>query len=139
MYFDPCVFSVFLFLVIITPGFCVPRPELAALLDLYESTGGDRWNWRPELVAGPQWNFSDSSRDPCSYMMQVWQGIQCNYNASFCATNISACSIITISLNAYALNGTLPSSLMQLSKLEWYSTIPILQPLHARSYGSPSQ
>jgi Leucine-rich repeat (LRR) protein len=76
----------------------VPTYELQALQDLYDSTNGNEWYWRP---LEPQWSFAQHV-NPCA---PVWQGITCTLPSPGTIYYIEK-----ILLSGYNLNGTLPLS-----------------------------
>ena len=86
----------------------VPAEEISALQDLYMSTSGNEWNWH-DASDGVPWNFT-ANCNPC---VENWQGVTCKLDP-----NSSSQHIIMLSLNNYNLHGTLPTSLMNITKLE---------------------
>ena len=89
----------------------VPQNEIHNLFLLFESTGGEQWEWQPVALRGQKWNFTTDSagsyvEDPCS---SSWQGVTCSSSSEQCA--IQTCHIVSISLESYRLTGTLPSSI----------------------------
>lgn len=99
-----------------------PSSQIEILHDLYLATNGKQWNWKDETIYGPRWSFSlyntSSQSDPCNSWNNTisWQGITCTYPPSLC--QFSSCSIKSINLIDYAMNGTIPDSLYTLSSLE---------------------
>ena len=89
----------------------IPAQEMSALQDLYVSTNGNEWNWRNSSYGIP-WKFTANS-NPCT---EHWQGVIC----SFYSSNSNK-HIIELSLPDYNLYGTLPTSLMNLNKLELFN------------------
>lgn len=91
----------------------IPASEYAALNDFYVSTQGSQWTWLP-LSAGQIWNFSKSASDtfPC---VERWQGLTCS---SLCGDDSGPCNIIGINLTDYNLNGPIPATFGDLTKLE---------------------
>jgi hypothetical protein len=57
----------------------VPSSEIQALQDLYISTGGSKWLWKPPyIVFGHPWTFSSTNqKNPCS-TVYPWQGVNCS-------------------------------------------------------------
>ena len=93
----------------------IPPSSLTALHDLHSSTNGPSWQYPSGEV---QWNFIDEDGggvDPCS---EKWSGITCDQNSSAC--ELTECDIIEISLSKYNLFGQLPSSLIDLSQLNYF-------------------
>ena len=88
----------------------IPAQEMSALQDLYASTNGNEWNWRNEYLGIP-WNFTDNS-NPCT---ENWQGVTCRLYPSS-----STQHVIELSLSDYNLNGTIPTSLINLTELEQF-------------------
>lgn len=74
----------------------IPRDECDALVNLYDSTGGDTWNIRTG------WKLAET---PCS-----WYGILCS--------NSTIKNVIAINLGANNLTGQIPSSIEKLTKIE---------------------
>lgn len=94
------------------PGFTFPSQELAALHDLWNSTDGYEWDWRmPYIDHGIPWNFTNNpNANPCE---EKCQGVFCTANCS-----IAPCNINVLELSNYGLDGTLPSSLVNLKALK---------------------
>lgn len=88
----------------------VPSPQIAALQELYNRTGGLSWKWRNETVHGARWNFTVVDVDPCT---SKWQGITCS-----CDNSTAACNIVSLSLVDYGLLGFMPGSLVSISTLQ---------------------
>ena len=88
----------------------IPAEEILSLQDLYLSTNGNNWNWRAPLYGIP-WIFT-ANCNPCN---ENWQGVTCKFDPSS-----SSQHVVELSLSFYNLNGTLPSSLMSLTKLEQF-------------------
>jgi Leucine-rich repeat (LRR) protein len=84
--------------------YSVPDTELAALQELYDTTNGDSWNWYGE---GNKWNFTDPN--PC---VDSWQGVNCSQTPSGGFLHVTA-----LGLNEYGLQGSIPLSIAQLTKL----------------------
>ena len=80
--------------------------QAVALELLYNSTQGEHWEWKNEAINGPKWSFSYPQADPCNDQNQVWQGISCSSPPNIC--KIQSCEIISLVLDDYNLNGTLP-------------------------------
>jgi Leucine-rich repeat (LRR) protein len=95
---------------------------------LFDSTRGDQWRWRNEATYGPKWSFSSPQADPCSDKGRVWQGITCSSQPNIC--KLQSCEIVSLELNAYNLNGTLPSQfffqLTSLTRLEISSSVGLI-------------
>jgi Leucine-rich repeat (LRR) protein len=108
--------------------FLSPSQNIGALELLFNSTRGNQWSWRNEATNGPKWSFSSPQVDPCSDMGRVWQGITCSSAPNIC--ELQSCEIVSLSLNAYNLNGTLPSQffvqLPSLRKLEISSSVDLV-------------
>lgn len=85
----------------------IPPQEISALQDLYLSTKGNKWYWRDKLY-GIAWNFTVNC-NPCE---ERWQGVTCS------TIQNKSQHVVGISLEYYNLNGTLPTSLMNITKLE---------------------
>jgi hypothetical protein len=85
----------------------IPDAEMSALEDLYYSTNGDNWRFRPVVTDGLHWNFT-GYHNPC---IEKWQGLQCieHNNDQY---------IFSIDLDYYYLNGTIPNSIANFSRLE---------------------
>lgn len=75
-----------------------PEAETQALVDFYNSLRG--WDWNK------QWEISESSLNPCSF----WYGVNCT-------TVSGVCHVTLLQLPSNNLNGTIPSSIQQLSQL----------------------
>ncbi len=65
--------SILCFLFWLVPSIAsVSNDEFQALIDLYNATSREGWEWYPEYYGyGKKWNF-DNGTDPC---MENWQGI----------------------------------------------------------------
>jgi Leucine-rich repeat (LRR) protein len=83
----------------------VPRSEIDALHDLYESTNGGSWNWHGE---NDRWNFTAST--PC---VGPWQGVTCSLVAS-----AGYVHVLQLQLPGYNLAGFIPSSISNLTQLQ---------------------
>jgi Leucine-rich repeat (LRR) protein len=83
----------------------VPRSEIDALHDLYESTNGGSWNWHGE---NDRWNFTAST--PC---VGPWQGVTCSLVAS-----AGYVHVLQLQLPGYNLAGIIPSSISNLTQLQ---------------------
>jgi Leucine-rich repeat (LRR) protein len=83
-----------------------------ALFDLYTSTEGSSWLWfnGTGVDNGVPWNFTGHA-DPCTDM---WQGVSCS------AQNFTGGDrhVITLQLAGHNLRGTIPNTIMNLSRLE---------------------
>lgn len=89
----------------------IPSASLQALQDLHTATNGPNWVYP---TGENIWNFTQENADPCA---ESWSGIACDQSAATCST--TTCDIIEISLSKYALEGQLPSSLIELTKLNY--------------------
>jgi Leucine-rich repeat (LRR) protein len=87
-----------------TNAYNVPDTEIAALQDLYDATNGTYWNWHGE---GIKWNFTEPN--PC---VDAWQGVDCSQIPSDGFLHVT-----DLSLNEYGLQGSIPSSMAQLTQL----------------------
>ena len=97
-------------------GFGTPDKEIRALESLYNSTDGEQWKWKNEILFGSRWSFPQASaHDPCSDDGRTWQGITCSSRPGIC--QLQECHIVEISLVEYGLNGTLPNVFSQLTGL----------------------
>ena len=85
----------------------VPEQKIAALYDLYFSTNGTNWEWNG-YFGGMEWNFTDPK--PCA---DLWMGITCSDDP----TPDGDLHVLALSLYAYALRGTLPDSLCDLTQM----------------------
>lgn len=83
----------------------LPNATVAALQDLYTSTGGTHWTWRPPSQ-GEVWNFTAAVVDPCD----GWQGVVCSNYTGY---------IYSLTLVNYNLTGTLPLSISNLTGIEY--------------------
>ncbi|CAN0320634.1 unnamed protein product, partial [Ectocarpus fasciculatus] len=87
----------------ISPG------EYDALVDIYESTGGEHWVWSSDQEAdGIPWNISGSS-DPC---VDDWQGVDC-----VCPVPDMMCAVTQLDLFRKNLTGSIPTSVAALPYL----------------------
>lgn len=96
----------------------VSEVEITALYDLWTSTQGFQWFWRDSVIehkgvyitGGQPWNFSTplSSSQPCLDGDARWQGVNCSANNDH---------ISDLFLPLFGMNGTLPSTLCDLSAL----------------------
>ena len=97
-------------------GDTILKIQRQILYDLYESTAGDNWRWKGN---NGHWNFTSSithDNDPCE-VNNMWQGINCTYignNNSYYNRFISS-----INLTSYNLHGTIPSSISNLTYLQY--------------------
>jgi Leucine-rich repeat (LRR) protein/uncharacterized membrane protein len=89
-------------------GQSLPSNEFSALWDFYNSLNGDDWYWsRTNVInSGKRWNFSESDPNPCS----GWYGLTCN------CTMVS-CHLISLVLEEFGLQGSLPSTIGVWQKL----------------------
>jgi Leucine-rich repeat (LRR) protein len=91
--------------------------QIQALESLFNATKGDQWRWKNEAMYGPKWSFTSPQADPCNDQNRVWQGINCTSSPNSC--KLQPCEIISLLLNAYNLNGSLPSEFfLQLTTLK---------------------
>ena len=92
-----------------------PLSETYALVDLYQSTNGDNWQWKQNYSKnGYPWNVTDwPNQNPCS-AITPWQGVACTEKTS------SERSITTLQLVAYGLRGKLQPSIGNLTSLETF-------------------
>ncbi len=106
--------------------YSLPRYEINALYDLYTVNHGDEWDWENDTTLyGVPWNFTDYlSTGAIPHVCQDtndesqhWQGVECSSNCT-----ISPCHIISLSLSEYGLDGSLTSSL---SNLTWLSVLDV--------------
>ncbi len=133
-----CLFALFFNAIVSVSGYnSVSETELSSLRELYFSTNGDHWQWQDPLNYGPIWAFNSSNQqDPCADLslgyLAAWQGIVCSSPPENCTLPSWNCSITVIDLTTYALFGTLPSSIGDLTALQYfyltnnvlYGTIP---------------
>lgn len=92
------------------PNICnISVNEYAALNQLFVDTSGDYWTWNTLLPNITHWNFPSALHTPCR---DNWQGIGCYFNSS-----ISMCTITSLELPNYNLNGFLSNSIGDLSNL----------------------
>lgn len=85
----------------------VPAHEKSALLDLYRATNGPQWfkndGWQQAAAAG----FGD----PCGGDgADAWSGVVCDANGTH---------VLHLNLYNNNLNGTIPASLADVTRLEW--------------------
>eukprot|EP01038_Epipyxis_sp_PR26KG_P014650 gene14650-19682_t len=98
------------------PKLTLPKYEVVALNDLYNSTEGEYWKWRhPYYHFGYPWNFTKDidgnyQYDPCSEL-HVWQGISCEL-----VQNENRITILEV--NLLLLRGSLPPTLSYLNQLK---------------------
>lgn len=100
-----------------------PSSQIQGLQFLYNSTNGLQWNWKNEALRGPIWSFLSLTSppgaiqsDPCNENNKRWQGIVCSASPTICKTQ--SCDIISLTLDSYDLNGTIPSQFfLQLTTL----------------------
>jgi Leucine-rich repeat (LRR) protein len=85
----------------------LPVAELNALQDLYESTEGAKWLWRPR-VDGAVWNFSGDP-NPC---VDKWQGLECTP-----ASPEPFRYVVSLDLSYYNMYGSIPASISNLTQL----------------------
>ena len=79
--------------------------QISSLRDLYYNTSGPFWLWKyPLSKYGNIWNFTGDSVNPCDN----WQGVSCD----------AVGNVISISLDSYGLNGSIPSTISNLLDLE---------------------
>jgi hypothetical protein len=93
------------------------QPDPKALELLFNKTSGGHWRWKNELVRGPKWSFTSPQADPCNDGNRAWQGI---ISSSPDVCKLQLCEIVSLTLDAYNLNGTLPSeTFAQLNSLTY--------------------
>jgi hypothetical protein len=92
----------------------LPTHSLTALHDLHTATNGPSWVY-PTPHSIP-WNFTGPSPDPC---VEQWSGVTCTQSATHCQS--SPCDITRIALSRYSLTGQLPSSLINLTTLNYFN------------------
>jgi hypothetical protein len=92
------------------------RVEYDTLKAMYDGTNGQNWTWLPDYSRnGYPWDFSDFyKKNPCR---GHWQGLYC-FPASTCLPD--GCHIFSLSLNAYNINGTLPSVFNNFTELLFF-------------------
>ena len=82
----------------------LPTTELEALHDIYDSTNGQFWDYSvAHAENGIPWNFSQPDPNPCA---QSWAFITCH-----------RCYVEQLLMVSANLNGTLPSTISELSYL----------------------
>lgn len=87
-----------------------PTKSYESLKDVYSATKGSQWKWRS---SNHRWNFSvalSPSANPC---VDMWEGIDCTFGN----VQIDTCDVFNLTLVSYGLNGTLPSSIVNLTSL----------------------
>ena len=115
-----------------------PLSEMSALQNLYDTCGGNTWNWNSSY--GLPWNFDklkgkdEYISNPC---LPEWQGIGCNcvannqtnpiysyysYDDAFeplSLNNVTSanCTILKVDLRGMGLVGTIPTTLSSLTNL----------------------
>ena len=90
----------------------IPRYELDALRDLYNSTDGRNWTWKG---TDGRWDFdSPEDEDPCA---AKWQGVTCLIKEGSSSSNHSQYFVEDIDLPDYRLRGTIPDSIGNFSEL----------------------
>lgn len=94
--------SIFCFLSRTISAQCDPKRDSLVLVELYDSTGGDKW--LNTLVNNKKWKVIGSP-------IKNWFGIK---------TNIEGC-VIEVKLSSDSLDGILPQSLVELPFLEFIS------------------
>jgi Leucine-rich repeat (LRR) protein len=95
-----------------------PNVQLNVLQDLYSSTSGETWAWRPvESGAGEIWSFAKGvAINPC---FPVWQGVNCSESCYSLAPSVyKTCTLTSLELARYNLSGALPFSLGNLTGLQ---------------------
>jgi Leucine-rich repeat (LRR) protein len=107
---------IFVFLFATSIASAVPLSEISSLYNLFTSTNGIAWDWRPIQIFGPKWIFNVSDVNPCSTNGRYWQGIECNSTPEMC--QISSCSITSLSLTGYGLIGDLPQDWTNFTQLQ---------------------
>lgn len=81
-----------------------PSSQLQALSDLYYATNGPNWSYGN--CYAEHWNISDEGVNPC---VNNWCGVSCDDNLT---------TVTYLKLESYNLQGTIPSSLIQLEDLQ---------------------
>jgi Leucine-rich repeat (LRR) protein len=102
-----------------------PLVQIQSLEFLYNSTNGENWFWKNEELNGPRWSFTFPQSDPCNDTNNnTWQGVLCSSSPNLCQHQ--PCDIVSLQLNLYGLDGTLPlemfESLIELTNLEIISS-----------------
>jgi hypothetical protein len=78
------------------------KNQYDALYDFYNATNGENWNWYELPPNSPEeWNFTNPSANPCE---DKWVGVGCN-------CSLVSCTLGTLKLPSFGLNGTLPASM----------------------------
>jgi Leucine-rich repeat (LRR) protein len=90
--------------------FNLPDYEIQALWDLYNATGGTAWDWGSDILFGQEWDFTGDP-EPCT---APWQGIEC----TTLPQSDGHLHVNDLDLHRMRLNGTLPSSLFNLTYLQ---------------------
>ena len=95
----------------------IPYTQYSALKDLFQYTNGDSWVY-VSLGTASRWNLTTAQtgwNNPCSTAQggQNWKGITCSCDSA------KACNVTTIKLDYFGLNGTLPTSLGDLTMLTY--------------------
>ena len=78
-----------------------PDSEIQALNDLYVSTNGIYWTYKPVSTNGQEWNFSTAVVNPCD----DWQGVFCIPHPTM--ANYS--TVVDLKLDNYNLTGPIPT------------------------------
>jgi Leucine-rich repeat (LRR) protein len=102
---------------------------MTALYDLYNSTGGQNWEWNG---AGAEWTFTPTA-NPCQ---DLWQGVVCALPSPYTTSYVHQIALsqtnlvgtlpdsvgnftymATLSLPYNSINGTIPASIERLTRL----------------------
>lgn len=132
---------ILLFVIVPSNGLpTVPQSEIQSLHDLFMSTVGENWKWKP-LTSGFHWNFTTAYNesegqyfvcDPCGD--QIWQGLECESEGTIqhissliltgynlvgpIPNSMSILSVLSqFDLSSNHINGTIPTCLMELTGL----------------------
>lgn len=121
----PFILAILFVNFILIAGQCQDKISIAefnALHDFFVSTNGSGWIWkRPTILFGTIWNFNNLNYSDENYLKRPcgdkWQGIGCKTltSPSF------PCGVNSINLNNYGLDGSIPSSISNLSMLQNFS------------------
>lgn len=89
----------------------VSKAEWSTLEDIFSTTFGIYWIWKP-IADGNHWNFTDYQfNDPCGGR---WQGVSCA-----CSLPANNCTISDLALGNYNLSGQLPTKVGNLTNLKF--------------------